>query len=103
MNAINRAMDRLNGQIVLADCLAQSFEDLAGDATPPPWVHVFACHIDAIREASEALESHLRGYGGDTPHGDTQTAPPSPPSRAMPDPAQDVAARPEKQSSLVSE
>lgn len=64
MTAINRAMDRLNREIVLADCLAQSFEDLAGDVAPPPWVHVVALHVEAIREASEALECLLVGYGG---------------------------------------
>lgn len=79
---ILRALDALNDRLVLADAIGQSFE-LAGCDTALPWVHVYRDQVEAIRQASEALEILLRGGGdgGYCPHGDKVPAAQSTSSR----------------------
>ena len=67
MTAIFEAVNLLNRRLVLADTIGQSLDE-AGGENAPPWVHVFRDQVESIREASEALEMLLSGYGG-TPHG----------------------------------
>ncbi len=64
-----QALDGLNARIVEADVTGQALE-LAGGDEAPPWVHVFRSQVEAIRQASDALETLLRGDGGHAPHGD---------------------------------
>ena len=61
------ALDVLNDRLVNAGSIGESL-DLAGGANAPAWVHVFNTQLEAIRQASEALETLLRGYGGYAPH-----------------------------------
>lgn len=67
MTAIFEAVNLLNRRLVLADTIGQSLDE-AGGENAPPWVHVFRDQVESIREASEALEMLLSGYGG-IPHG----------------------------------
>lgn len=99
--AINRAVDWLNQKLVAADALAQAL-DAAGGENPPPWVFVFQDQIEGIRQASEALEMLLSGYGGHAPHGD-HTEPGDPLFRGSGLTPQGSAARPEQPSSLAYE
>jgi hypothetical protein len=66
---ILRALDALNDRLSSADAIGQAL-DLAGGDHPAPWVDVYRTQFEAIREASEALETLLRGDGGCAPHGD---------------------------------
>ncbi len=63
------AVDVLNDRLIEADCIGASLE-LAGGENPPVWVELFQAQIERIRHAAEALETLVRGYGGNTPHGD---------------------------------
>lgn len=65
---ILRALDVLNTRLVAADSIGQAL-DLAGGDEPPSWVFVYRGQVEAIREASEALETLLLGDGGCGPHG----------------------------------
>jgi hypothetical protein len=94
------ALDALNDRLTETECLVQSFDLLAGD-NPPPWVWVLQRRTEALRDASEALERALRGYGGRDPHGDTKAGAPCPCSRAKPQLATEQAACSEKPSSLA--
>jgi hypothetical protein len=66
---ILRALDALNDKLLIADYIGQSL-DLAGGEEAPPWVFTYRRQIQAVMEASEALEGLLRGNGGCGPHGD---------------------------------
>ena len=68
-SVILEAVDLLNDRLVAADSIGQSL-DLAGGQNAPVWVHLFNTQVEAIRQASESLETLLRGYGGYAPHGD---------------------------------
>jgi hypothetical protein len=66
MSALLRAVDALNDRLIAADAIGEAL-DLAGGDEAPAWVRVFKSQIEAIREASEALECLVRGIGGVTP------------------------------------
>lgn len=66
MSALLRAVDVLNARLIAADAIGEAF-DLAGGDNAPAWVSVFKTQIEAIRDASEALECLVRGIGGVTP------------------------------------
>jgi hypothetical protein len=59
MSQVLQAVDALNVRLILAEAIAGSMDALGGD-NPPPWVYVFREQIEAIRGASEALETLLR-------------------------------------------
>lgn len=65
-SALLQAVDTLNDRLTLADAIGQALDDVAGDAAPA-LVHVFRTQLEAIRQASEALETLLRGVGGVAP------------------------------------
>ncbi|MBK1682939.1 hypothetical protein [Rhodoferax fermentans] len=62
MSALLRAVDVLNDRLIAAASIGDAF-DLAGGETPPAWVHVYQSQVEAIREASESLETLVRGIG----------------------------------------
>ena len=62
MSALLRAVDALNDRLIAAASIGEAL-DLAGGETPPAWVHVYQSQIEAITEASEALETLVRGIG----------------------------------------
>src|SRR5665647_2530346 len=66
---ILRALDVLNDRLTAAGSIGEALEVAGGDVLPP-WVSVYRDQVEAIREASEALETLLRGDGGCAPHGD---------------------------------
>ncbi|MDD2917945.1 hypothetical protein [Rhodoferax sp.] len=66
MSALLAAVDVLNDRLIAADAIGEAL-DLAGGEDAPAWVRVFRNQIEAIREASEALECLVRGIGGVTP------------------------------------
>ncbi|WP_293604674.1 hypothetical protein [Polaromonas sp. UBA4122] len=74
MSAIFEAVNLLNRRLVLADTIGQSLDE-AGGENAPPWVHVFRDQVESIREASEALETLLSGYGGTPPWKRSETEP----------------------------
>jgi hypothetical protein len=92
----------LGQRVTELECLVDSFDQLAGD-TPPPWVWVLQRRIEALRDASEAVEASLGGYGGHDPHGDTQAGAPGGPSRPTRKPAKGSLRGSEKLSSLAHE
>jgi hypothetical protein len=104
MNEVRQLIDRLNERLVAADCIGQALDHASGDE-PPAWVSVFRGQVEAICEASEALEAHLlanlRGDGGYGPHGGQEQASSDlvrGPGGALPGPR----SCPEKQSSKAS-
>lgn len=62
MSALLAAVDVLNDRLIAAHAIAEAL-DLAGGDNAPAWVSVFKSQIEAIREASEALECLVRGIG----------------------------------------
>ena len=72
---ILRALDVMHDRLVTADAIGQAFET-AGGQEAAAWVQVYRVQIEGIRQACEALETLLRGYGGCGPHGDLVQASP---------------------------
>ena len=66
---ILRALGVLNDRLIHAEAIGEAL-DLAGGDEAPAWVHVYCGQVATILEASEALETLLRGDGGCAPHGD---------------------------------
>jgi hypothetical protein len=60
MSQVLQAVDALNARLVLAEAIGQAFDLAAPEDSPPPWVFVYREQIEAIRGASEALETLLR-------------------------------------------
>lgn len=71
MNPVTSAINVLNDRLVLAEAIGQAMEAAADQDNPPPWVYVYREQVRAISEASEVLETLLRGDGGYAPHGGT--------------------------------
>ena len=59
MREILSAVDQLNERLVVADCIGQAL-DISGEGDAPPWVYVYRNQIEAISQASEALETLIR-------------------------------------------
>jgi hypothetical protein len=105
MSEVRQLIDRLNERLNAADCIGQALDHAAGDA-PPSWVFVYRGQVEANREATEALETHLlaklRGDGGYAPHGGQAPACLDA-GRGQPGTLPGPDSRPEKLSSLVHE
>lgn len=63
MSALLEAVDALSECVVLAEAIGDSFEAVAGESSPPPWVYVYRCQLEAIRAAAEAVETLVRQGG----------------------------------------
>jgi hypothetical protein len=60
-------VDTLNARLVAAGAIGEALE-LSGGESAPAWVYVYQIQIEAIRVASEALETLItRGIGGIAP------------------------------------
>ncbi len=66
MSALLAAVDALNARLVDAWAIGEALGHAGGD-NPPAWVSVYQSQIEAIREASEVLETLTRGIGGVAP------------------------------------
>jgi hypothetical protein len=56
MSALHAAVNTLNERLILAHAIGESLDAAAGEAAPA-WVLVFREQIEAIRQASEAVET----------------------------------------------
>jgi hypothetical protein len=66
MIALLCAVDALNDRLIAAEAIGDAL-DLAAGESSPAWVYVYQSQIEAIRGASEALETLVRGIGGVAP------------------------------------
>ncbi|MES2241580.1 MAG: hypothetical protein V4639_01785 [Pseudomonadota bacterium] len=57
--ALLPAVDTLNARLNAAADIAEAL-DLAGGENPPAWAHVLRSQVEAIREASDQLETLIR-------------------------------------------
>ncbi len=69
---ILESMGQLNARLVHSDAIAHAILDAfdSASANAPPWVHLYFGEVQGALEASEALETLLRGYRGCAPDGD---------------------------------